>query len=155
MGRAFSGRSVTVRPLERADVPAWHRLRQALWPELSGAANERDADVILADPDRFAVFVCETSGGVVGFVEASLRQYAEGCETSPAGCIEGWYVESASRRRGIGRMLVLAAEAWARSRGCTEMASQALLENVDGQRAHARLGYAEVERQVCFRKDLI
>jgi hypothetical protein len=34
------------------------------------------------------------------------------------------------------------------------MASDALFENTEGQRAHARLGYVEVERQVCFRKDL-
>lgn len=154
MERALSASGITVRPLQRADVPAWHRLRRALWPELSDADNERDSEAILADPDRFAVFVCATSDGVVGFVDASLRQYAEGCDTSPVGCIEGWYVEPAWRRQGAGRLLVRAAEAWARSRGCREMASQALLENIDGRRAHERLGYNEVERQVCFRKEL-
>jgi hypothetical protein len=35
------------------------------------------------------------------------------------------------------------------------MGSDAILDNTDGQRAHARLGYAEVERQVCFRKSLV
>ena len=111
--------------------------------------------MMLDTPYRFATFVSESNAEVTGFLEASLRQYAEGCDTSPVGCIEGWYVEPASRRRGIGRALVAAAEDWARSRGCTEMASQTLIENVDGQHAHERLGYSEVERQVCFRKTLL
>jgi hypothetical protein len=34
------------------------------------------------------------------------------------------------------------------------MASDALLDNEDGRRAHEHLGYAEVEQAVRFRKDL-
>ena len=146
--------STNVRPVGRADIPAWRSFRRALWPEITEAENERECEWLLGDPARFAIFVSESEGTVNGFLEASLRQYAEGCETSPVGCIEGWYVDPPARRKGVGRALVIAAENWARSKGCTEMASQALLENVDGQRAHAGLGYAEVERQVCFRKGL-
>ena len=70
------------------------------------------------------------------------------------GYIEGWYVKSEFRRQGVGRQLVHAAEEWARSRGCTEMGSDSLLSNVDGQRAHVQLGYEEVDRVVTFRKAL-
>jgi aminoglycoside 6'-N-acetyltransferase I len=87
-------------------------------------------------------------------IEASLRKFADGCSTTPVGYIEGWYVAPQHRRSGIGRCLVEAAEQWARSQGCTEMASDSLLDNFDSQRAHARLGYQEVERAVRFRKDL-
>jgi aminoglycoside 6'-N-acetyltransferase I len=58
------------------------------------------------------------------------------------------------RRRGVGRALLNAAEAWARDRGHTEMASDALIENAVSHAAHARAGYVEVERAVRFRKDL-
>jgi aminoglycoside 6'-N-acetyltransferase I len=143
-----------VRPLTEADVPSWLRMRLALWPFLDDVENEKDACVLRGDPNRFAIFVSESPDGVTGFVEAGLRQYAEGCETSPVGCIEGWFVLPHARRRGVGRALVAAAEAWARSRGCSEMASQALLENSEGQAAHTHIGYAEVERQVCYRKPL-
>jgi hypothetical protein len=35
------------------------------------------------------------------------------------------------------------------------MGSDALIGNLDSQRAHLRLGYAEVERLVVFRKNLL
>jgi aminoglycoside 6'-N-acetyltransferase I len=50
---------------------------------------------------------------------------------------------------------VQAAEAWARAQGCTEMASDAELDNHASHAAHRRLGYAETERLVCFRKSLL
>ena len=136
------------------DIQAWHTLRRALWPEIDDPGKDaRECEAMLAD-GRFGVFVAERDGELAGFVEARLRPYADGCETSPVGFIEGWYVVPEQRRRGIGRSLVAAAERWARSKGCTEMASDALLENADSHRAHERLGYAEVEKRVAFRKDL-
>jgi aminoglycoside 6'-N-acetyltransferase I len=144
-----------VRPLAAADALAWKRMRLQLWPHLSQTENDLDCEGILARPARFMVFVADSAeSGVCGFVEVSLRQYADGCNSSPVGYIEGWFVAPQWRRAGAGRELVAAAENWARAMGCREMASDSILENVDGQRAHARLGYVEVERQVCFRKSL-
>jgi aminoglycoside 6'-N-acetyltransferase I len=89
-----------------------------------------------------------------GFSEASIRNYADGCETSPVAYLEGWYVDPDSRRVGIGRALVEAVEAWGRQRGLHELASDALLENEAGHRAHEHLGFLEVERAVRYRKSL-
>jgi aminoglycoside 6'-N-acetyltransferase I len=49
---------------------------------------------------------------------------------------------------------VQAAEAWARSHGLKEIASDTQLENAISIQAHTALGYEEVERLVCFRKAL-
>jgi aminoglycoside 6'-N-acetyltransferase I len=68
--------------------------------------------------------------------------------------LEGWYVDPDVRRQGVGAALVRAAEAWAREHGYREFASDALLENVESQRAHVALGFAEVERVVLYRKVL-
>jgi aminoglycoside 6'-N-acetyltransferase I len=54
----------------------------------------------------------------------------------------------------VGRALVAAAEAWARAQGCREMASDTHLDNAVSRHAHARLGYAEMEHLVHFRKPL-
>jgi aminoglycoside 6'-N-acetyltransferase I len=110
-------------------------------------------EALLQDP-RQAAFVAEEEGELVGLVEVSLRPYAEGCETSPVGYLEGLYVIPAFRKRGIARLLVQEAEAWARAQGCREMASDAELTNLLGQEVHRRLGYEETERLVCFRKTL-
>jgi aminoglycoside 6'-N-acetyltransferase I len=93
-------------------------------------------------------------GGLCGFIEAAIRPFAEGCRTQPVGYIEGWYVDPDSRWRGIGRSLVTAAENWARSKGCKEIASDAEVSNLDSEEAHRRLGYVEVSRLVHFKKDL-
>lgn len=101
------------------------------------------------------VFVAERSDGTIaGFVEVGARPYADGCDTSPVGYIEAWYVDPDVRRSGYGLALLAAAEEWARGRGYLEMASDARLDNAVSHSAHQRAGYAEVDRIVQFRKPL-
>ena len=92
---------------------------------------------------------------LLGFVEVGLRSHANGCDASrPVGFIEGWYVVDERRRRGIGRALVAAAEEWARTQGCTEMASDTTSDYELSEHAHQGLGYEVVDRCVNFRKSL-
>jgi len=56
------------------------------------------------------------------------------------------------RGQGVGRAPVEQAEAWARSQGCREMASDTTPSYRLSPAAHAAMGYQEVEG--CFRKDL-
>jgi aminoglycoside 6'-N-acetyltransferase I len=133
---------------------AYCRLRIALWPN---CAEECEAEVrqILDSPERGAAFLALTATGEpAGFIEMSLRSYAEGASGSPVPFIEGWFVESAHRRRGMGRALVKAGEEWAAARGFREIGSNAELENTVSIEAHMCLGYREVERNVCFLKQL-
>jgi len=135
---------------------AWLRLRELLWPDHGKDELSLERREILANPDRNAVFVARSeSGELVGFVEAALRDWAEGCRTRPVGYVEGWYVVPEHRRRGVGRRLVEVAERWAVSRGCTEVGSDAELANTLSHRAHAALGYDEVGRVVAFAKKLV
>ncbi len=143
---------MNIRPLQTPDLPAYRPLRVALWPDSAGDFELEVFEILNAD--HLASFVAEQDGTLVGFAEVSLRAYAEGCESSPVGYLEGWYVAPTHRKTGIGRRLVEAAEDWARAKGCTEMASDSELHNIQSQQAHARLGYQEVERIVCFRKSL-
>jgi aminoglycoside 6'-N-acetyltransferase I len=144
---------VEVRPLRATEYGAWLALRERLWPESARDLLTREQLDIIADSERNAVLVAGTPGGpLIGFIELAIRDWAEGCDTQPVGYIEGWYVEPAYRRTGVGRRLVEAGEAWARGRGCTEMGSDADLANDTSHRAHRALGYREVERIVLFSK---
>lgn len=87
-------------------------------------------------------------------IELSLRLYAEGCEVSPVPYVEAWFVVPDQRGRGIGGALMAAAEAWALAESHTELASDALIENTASHKAHAALGFTQVERSVHFRKEL-
>ncbi len=142
---------IQVRPVTSADKHEWFLMRKALFPEAADDELLSDQDEILAG-ERDAAFFAYADGNLAGMIEARLREYAEGCDTSPVGYIEAWYVYPPFQGKGIAGALVAAAEDWARAKGCAEMASDTWLENAASIRAHEKLGYREAERLVCFVK---
>ena len=147
-----------VRPIEARDLDGWIGMRRDLWPD-------EDSDQLASEADKFirngkavgleAVLVSEsTAGSATGFVEIGLRDYADGCAGSPVPYVEGWYVAPEVRGKGVGRALIAAVETWAIGRGFSELASDALIDNRQSERAHKALGFEEVERAIHFRKDL-
>lgn len=146
--------NVSVHEGNGGDRAEWLRMRTMLFPDCSREQNEREMDACLAS-DLDAIFVAQRpSGGLCGFVEAAVRPWAVNCEATPVGYLESWYVDADFRRLGIGRALVRAAEGWARSKGCRQMASDAELPNITSRQAHVRLGYEETIRLVLYKKDL-
>ncbi|HKU81552.1 MAG TPA: GNAT family N-acetyltransferase [Candidatus Tumulicola sp.] len=145
-----------VRPIEPGDAGAWGSMRARLWPDADPTVLQREADSFCsgsATPAIDAVFVAGDDPPI-GFLELSVRPYANGCDSMPVPFVEGWYVEPEARSRGAGRGLMLAAEAWARERGYNEIGSDTQLENDASRRAHQRCGLVETERIVYFRKPL-
>ena len=143
-----------IRAFENGDWEEWLRMSRELFPDDSIDADEAEMRQTLARPDA-AVFVVERPNGLLaGYVEVGARDWADGCNTSPVGYIEAWYVDPDIRREGHGHRLLEAAEEWARARGYREMGSDALLENEVSYHAHLRSGYSEVDRVVQFRKTL-
>lgn len=147
---------MSVRRLQRGDFNEWARMRRTLWPHVTLAECRKEMEAVRREPSRSVIFVSERrDGSLKGFIEASLRRdYVEGCTSSPAGYVEGWYVTPDARRKGIGRELVRAAERWARAKRCKEMASDAELANMPGQTIHRALGYLKCGTCVHFRKPL-
>ena len=143
-----------VRRFEESDLNDWFQLRKRLWDATSDDDHKGEMLDILDHPESELILVAENEGRLVGFLEASIRPYVEDCVTDNVGYLEGWFVEPGSRRKGIGTELVRHAEAWARHRGCTEMASDAEIGNDTSLEAHIRLGYAETSRLVHLRKEL-
>ncbi|HEY1082887.1 MAG TPA: aminoglycoside 6'-N-acetyltransferase [Prosthecobacter sp.] len=139
-----------------ADCAAWAQMRHSLWPESSAEDHASEVTSLLSKPEGYAVFLVKDGrGSPVGFVEVSLRyDYVNGTQSSPVAFVEGLYVEERWRRRGVARLLIEAVFQWAKIRGCTELASDALLENTESHEAHKALGFEETERVVYFRKQL-
>lgn len=141
--------------LTASDFDAWAALRLQLWPEHSLEELRRDGDALVARRAGAVVFVARTEGALVGFAEATLRvDFVNGTSTSPVTFLEGLYVVPESRRQGVARALCGAVERWGAGRGCTEFASDALLENELGHSVHRALGFAETERVVYFSKPI-
>jgi aminoglycoside 6'-N-acetyltransferase I len=144
------------RPVRAGDedelVPMW----SALWP--LGTPDEHRESIVgyiagnPGTPIDAGLLVYERANGRLGgFAELGLRSVAEGAwGHTPVGYLEGIFVDEGLRRQGVGMLLVQAAGRWAKERGCWDLASDALLENVDSHRFHERAGFAEVERAVHY-----
>ena len=105
------------------------------------------------NPEQAAFMAVDRDGDVIGFAEAALRHdYVESCDTSPAAYLEGICVDPARRLKGVGRALVEAVAEWGQARGCTEFASDALIEDVESHAFHVAVGLAETERVVFFKQ---
>jgi aminoglycoside 6'-N-acetyltransferase I len=132
----------------------WLALRSALWPDVSETehlAGMLDA-VARGHYVRLAV---AADGSALGFVEASKRtDYVNGTSSSPVAFLEGLYVVPAARQKGIARTLVRSVITWALQEGCSELASDALLDNPSAHLVHCALGFEETERVVYFRQVL-
>jgi aminoglycoside 6'-N-acetyltransferase I len=153
-----------IRPAQLSDHEQLLHFREALWPNSSAEEHSRELTLILEGkavttlPLIILVAELGSEAGdriLAGFLEVDLRSHADGCDPSrPVGYIEGWYVAEKHRHEGIGRKLLAAAENWARSQGCVEVASDTWIDNEVSQRVHEALGYEVVDRCVHYRKTL-
>jgi aminoglycoside 6'-N-acetyltransferase I len=145
----------SIKPCTSAEQAGWLQLRMALWPA-DRAEHLPEMQELCEQPGRYAQFIAYSSAGEPqGLVEVALRSdYVNGTESSPVGFLEGLYVDPAFRKQGIAALLVETAEQWVRKQGCTEMASDALLDNTTSHAMHCALGFEETERVVYFRKPL-
>jgi aminoglycoside 6'-N-acetyltransferase I len=146
-----------VRQIERKDAAAWLSLRHALWPESPEDEHREEIEQFFSGrlTEPLAVLIAEDdTGRPVGIAELSIRPSAEGCQTTPVAYLEGWFVLPDSRRKGVGRVLVEAAEQWARAQGCKEFASDTQPANAVSMAAHEALGFTDAGTIQCYRKDL-
>jgi aminoglycoside 6'-N-acetyltransferase I len=143
-------------PCTSPEQPGWLSLHLQLWPHHGPEVHLREMAALCAAPERFGQFLfLAPDGETQGFVEVAMRtDYVNGTRTSPVAFLEGIYVIPSARRQGIARMLVDRATQWARERGCSEFASDALFENQVSHAMHRALGFQETERVVYFCKPI-
>ncbi|NLR96886.1 GNAT family N-acetyltransferase [Rhizobium sp. P38BS-XIX] len=134
-------------------IEGWARLRKVLWPDGSVERHRAELEQLRASENGVAFVAIDAAGDLAGFAEATLRHdYVNGCETSPVLFLEGIYIRPESRREGVARALCEVIGAWGRNAGCTEFASDALIDNLASHAFHAALGFTETRRVVYFRK---
>lgn len=144
-----------IRKVHSGDRVEWLRMRALLWPGSDTDHREEIERFFLDSADVEEVLVLQREGsGLGGFIELSIRKYAEGSSFSQVPYVEGWFVDEDLRETGFGRLLVQAAEKWAEEKGFRELASDTQIENEVSIAAHRALGFRETERIICFLKKL-
>ena len=150
-----AGRDLRIEELSEQNLAGATSLVVKLWPECT-YAEEREHGSQIINAANQNCFVARAGEAFVGFIQLSLRtDYVEGTATSPALYVEGLYVEPEWRQRGVARLLVRKAGEWGLQMGCSEMASDAELNNTSSIEFHKAMGFREVNRVVCFVRPLV
>jgi len=109
---------VRIRTATLADCHQLSYVREGLWQESSAHQHAIELTSLVTEKKNgtmpLVVFVAEAvSGLLVGFLEEGLRSQADGCDPKhPVGFVEGWFVSESQRGKGIGALLLAAAEDW-------------------------------------------
>jgi aminoglycoside 6'-N-acetyltransferase I len=146
--------SIIVRRARREDEQAWAKMRHDLWPSSSAEKHLREIrEFWERTAEANFVAVNQKNKAVLGFMELSIRPFANGCDTRNVAFLEGIWVQRDFRLRGIGRQLVMEAERWAVEQGCQELGSDAEIHNADSYKAHLAWGFEETSASYAFERD--
>jgi ribosomal protein S18 acetylase RimI-like enzyme len=139
-GFTTSAAPVTLRTARPADAPALAGLLLELgYPQPAAELGPRIA--ALADTATDAVLVADLGGRVVGM--ASLHVTPMFAEGQRRGRITALVVDPGRRRRSVGRLLLQAVEAAARSRGCVALELTSRPDRRAAHRFYLAAGYQD------------
>jgi GNAT superfamily N-acetyltransferase len=106
---------------------------------------------LLSSPDHHLILAESSSYLVVGWIHAAEQWILE---SEPACEILGLVVDHNHRGRGIGRMLVTAAESWAAARGLPTIKVRSNVVRAESHPFYQRLGFTRIKSQHVYRKSL-
>lgn len=142
-----------IRRADKNDLQSWSEMRSVLWSSDTLSDHLTELTGLLKQA-TFQGWIALIGEEYIGFAEASIRPYANGCDSRPVVFLEGVWVGESHRNLGVGRKLVNAVEEWAKSNGITEIGSDAEFSNELSHACHKKWGFEEVERVIYFRKKL-
>ena len=138
---------MTIRLMTREDLPAVARLSGELGYPVAAPAIARRFEELSNEAN--GLFVAANSDGVVGWIHVvSVRTLTD----EPMAEIDALIVEEAARSRGVGRELVLAAEAWAQAHGLATLRVRTRITRERAHRFYEKAGFALTKTQHVFDK---
>lgn len=138
----------------RMDCSTAAELAKLLWPKHTHEDLNEEMMKFIASEDG-ALFLFYAEDMPIGFAQCCLRRdYVEGTRSSPVGYLEGIFIKTEYRNRGIAKELLAQCELWAAEKGCCEFASDCELDNEGSLGFHLSLGFKVANRIICFKKNL-
>ena len=140
-----------VRTAQPSDCDAMADLARQLGYECTGEeVRKRLSD--MHDANHYAVFVAELVGGkIAGWIGAHVFRSVEMATCAE---ISGLVVDEGLRSNGIGKMLIDAAEQWARLVPCHVISVHSNVKRDRAHRFYTNNGYEHVKTQKEFHKNL-
>lgn len=101
------------------------------------------------------VYYVEIDNKKIGFAHFSIRKdYVEGTKSNPVLYLEGIYIKEEYRNNGYSKLLINEGIKWGKENNCKEFASDCEETNINSINFHKQMGYNEVNRIVCFTKEI-
>lgn len=143
-----------IEPLSADNLLPFAKLAIELWPESSLEDELLSWATMINSSNNYCV-LAKSGKGYIGFMHISQRNdYVEGSLYDRTAYLEGVYVKSDYRNKGVGKILVAHGEEWAKAKGLKQLASDTEIDNFNSQRFHDKLGFKEANRIVCFVKNV-
>jgi aminoglycoside 6'-N-acetyltransferase I len=126
-----------------------------LWTDSSYTEELNNCSNILGSESE-TCFLIKAKNNYVAFIHVTIRfDYVEGASRSPTAYIEGIFVNKNYRNLGLSKQLLKLAEEWGKQKKCNQLASDTELTNLSSITFHKKAGFKEVNRIVCFIKELV
>lgn len=143
-----------IEQLSTANLNDLVRLILELWPDCVFNEEYENYERIL-NADNEICYLIRDQETYIAFIHLTIRtDYVEGTTEFPVAYMEAVYVKPAYQKLGIGETLVRAGENWGRRKGCRQLASDTELTNSIAIDFHRKIGFEEVNRIVCFVRQL-
>ena len=146
-----AGPPIAVRPMTPDDLESVARLATQLGYPSTPEQVARRFGAIRAAPDSHVAVAVDESGAVVGWIHVYGNRLLE---SEPDAEIGGLVVDESVRGRGVGTVLVAAAEAWARERGYPVVSVRSNIVRKEAHEFYQERGYGVVKTQIKFRKTI-
>ncbi|WP_269530933.1 GNAT family N-acetyltransferase [Chitinimonas sp. BJYL2] len=140
-----------IRPIALPDTNALVELSAQLGYAIELTTVRHNLQRMLGNADHCLLVAENPAGEVVGWVHGFVRPLIE----SPLSVeIGGLVVDQRCRRQGIGAALMAAVERWTQAQGIAIVSLRSAAQREEAHAFYRGLGYAEVKRQLAFRKTL-
>jgi len=125
-----------------------------LWDNHTYDELEKSMKEVLENKNAI-IYLYYIENKAIAFAYCQLRfDYVEGTNSSPVGYLEGILVDKNYRKSKIAKSLLKECEIWVKEKGCTELASDCQINNIQSQIFHEKVGFTEANRIICFTKKL-
>ena len=145
---------IRVAQAEEEDLGELTRLAKILWPEETDHDLQTTFKETFYRPNEISIKALD-GDKMVGIAIFSIRsEYVEGSEASPTGYLEAIIVDESARGKGVANALLENGIEWCKGRGCRQLGSDVELDNEVSQAFHQKSGFREVNRLVCYIREI-
>ncbi len=144
----------SLRVIQAEEFQIWKAMRCDLYEALDDGFHDREMSQVHSSDVWYCRFIVDQLDNPIGMVELSLRNIVDGCLSSPVPYLEGLYLMSGYRNKGVGQQVMQLLIQWCMDNGHKEFATDTEITNHRAQQFYERLGFAEVDRVVGYKIEL-